>query len=89
MKTILIVIVLTLVGLTAFGFVNQVITAPMIDEGTGLSGGNVRSVTISRGLDGDMRVTARMSYSTKAIDSIMQWLKDDGSIEEMTLYIQQ
>lgn len=46
MKTILIVIVLTLVGLTAFGFVNQVITAPMIDEGSGLSGGNVRSVTI-------------------------------------------
>ncbi len=46
MKTILIIVVLTLVGLTAFGFVNQVITAPMIDDASGLSGGNVRSVTI-------------------------------------------
>lgn len=64
-------------------------TLPQMKERLQKKGITVRSVTISRGHDGDMRVTARMSYSTKAIDSIMQWLKDDGSIEGMTLYIQQ
>lgn len=47
MKTIIIIIALTLVGLTAFGFVNQVITQPMIDPAGSLEQGDMRKVAIS------------------------------------------
>ena len=46
MKTIIIVVVLTLAGITAFGFVNQVISAPTIDPGASLTG-EARTVQIS------------------------------------------
>ena len=63
------------------------LTVDLLREKLKEIGVQLRTFTIIKGKDGELRLSAHISFSAPAADNVMEWMKEASYVETMTVYM--